>query len=156
MAKSFGGIFDFEGKKERLEEVNLELENPELWNNPDIATKISKEKSVLDGIIGVIEGLDAALEDAAAMLELAVEDAEHVFERVAVRQLARPVVDHVAAPRAAPGDLGYGKKRLLGGVSEDRENGHARPEVDGIVAPLAGGDPHAVKVQQSGQFSPVE
>lgn len=73
MGKSYGGIFDFEGKKERLEEVNLELENPELWNNPELATKISKEKSVLDGIIGVIEGLDVSLEDAIAMLELAVE-----------------------------------------------------------------------------------
>ncbi|MDO4895402.1 MULTISPECIES: peptide chain release factor 2 [Moraxella] len=67
------GYLDFEGKKERLEEVNLELENPELWNNPELATKISKEKSVLDGIIGVIEGLDVSLEDAIAMLELAVE-----------------------------------------------------------------------------------
>ncbi len=73
MGKSFGGIFDFEGKKERLEEVNLELENPEIWNDPEAATKINKEKSVLDGIIGVIEGLDASLEDANAMLELAVE-----------------------------------------------------------------------------------
>ncbi|WP_155399865.1 peptide chain release factor 2 [Moraxella bovoculi] len=65
---------DFESKKERLEEVNLELENPDIWNDPELATKISKEKSVLDGIIGVIEGLDAALEDAAAMLELVVEE----------------------------------------------------------------------------------
>ncbi|WFF37899.1 peptide chain release factor 2 [Moraxella nasibovis] len=65
---------DFEGKKERLEEVNLELENPEIWNDPELATKISKEKSVLDGIIGVIESLDATLEDASAMLELAVEE----------------------------------------------------------------------------------
>ena len=43
MATSFGGIFDIEAKQERLEEVNLELENPELWNDPERATKISKE-----------------------------------------------------------------------------------------------------------------
>ncbi|UNU73230.1 peptide chain release factor 2 [Moraxella nasovis] len=71
--KELWGYLDVDGKKERLEEVNLELENPELWNDPDKATKISKEKSVLDGVISVIEGLDASLEDAAAMLELAVE-----------------------------------------------------------------------------------
>ncbi len=70
---NFGGIFDIENKKERLEEVNLELENPEIWNDPATAAKISKEKSVLDGIIGTIEGLDASLADAQAMLELAVE-----------------------------------------------------------------------------------
>lgn len=73
MVQICGGIFDFDGKCERLEEVNLELENPELWNNPEIATKISKEKAVLDGIVGVIVALDSSLEDASAMLELAVE-----------------------------------------------------------------------------------
>lgn len=73
MATSFGGIFDIEAKQERLEEVNLELENPELWNDPERATKISKEKSQLDNVIGVITALDDKLEDAKAMIELAVE-----------------------------------------------------------------------------------
>lgn len=73
MAISFGGIFDIEAKQERLEEVNLELENPELWNDPDRATKISKEKSQLDNVIGVITALDDKLEDAKAMIDLAVE-----------------------------------------------------------------------------------
>lgn len=73
MATSFGGIFDIEAKQERLEEVNLELENPELWNDPERATKISKEKSQLDNVIGVITALDDKLEDAKAMIDLAVE-----------------------------------------------------------------------------------
>lgn len=74
MANNFGGIFDIEAKQERLEEVNLELENPELWNNPELATKISKEKAQLDNIIGVIVALDEKLDDAKAMLELAQEE----------------------------------------------------------------------------------
>jgi len=73
VATSFGGIFDIEAKQERLEEVNLELENPELWNDPERATKISKEKSQLDNVIGVITALDDKLEDATAMIDLAVE-----------------------------------------------------------------------------------
>lgn len=73
MATNFGGIFDIDSKIERLEEVNLELENPELWNDPDKATKISKEKAQLDNIVGVITALDDKLEDARAMLDLAVE-----------------------------------------------------------------------------------
>ncbi len=76
MATSFGGIFDIEAKQERLEEVNLELENPELWNDPERATKISKEKSQLDNVIGVITALDDKLEDAKAMIDLAVEAAD--------------------------------------------------------------------------------
>lgn len=47
MDRICGGIFDFDGKQERLEEVNLELENPELWNDPERATKINKEKAIL-------------------------------------------------------------------------------------------------------------
>ncbi len=73
MVRRYGGIFDFDGKQERLEEVNLELENPELWSDPERATKISKEKSQLDAIINVILTLDNKLADAKAMLDLAVE-----------------------------------------------------------------------------------
>ncbi|MFA9485575.1 MULTISPECIES: peptide chain release factor 2 [unclassified Moraxella] len=72
--KELWGYLDVEGKKERLEEVNLELENPDIWNNPELATKISKEKSVLDGIVGTVDGLSVRLDDARAMLELAVEE----------------------------------------------------------------------------------
>ncbi|WP_352309352.1 peptide chain release factor 2 [Psychrobacter sp. W2-37-MNA-CIBAN-0211] len=64
---------DFDGKQERLEEVNLELENPDIWNDPERATKINKEKSHLDGVIDVVVSLESTLEDASAMLELAVE-----------------------------------------------------------------------------------
>nr|WP_314232574.1 peptide chain release factor 2 [uncultured Moraxella sp.] len=70
------GYLDIEAKQERLEEVNLELENPELWNDPERATKISKEKSQLDNVIGVITALDDKLEDAKAMIDLAVEAAD--------------------------------------------------------------------------------
>ncbi|WP_143282473.1 PCRF domain-containing protein, partial [Burkholderia mallei] len=45
-----------------------------LWQDPDKATKISKEKAKLDGIIGVIVALDEQLDDARAMLELAQEE----------------------------------------------------------------------------------
>src|SRR5262249_6982421 len=85
--------------------------------------------------------------------QLAVEDAEDLLERFAVRKLARTVVDHVAAGAR---HLGDGKQGLLGGVAEDREDRHARPEVDGIVAPFARGDAQAVEVEKPGQFPPIE
>ncbi|TXD97633.1 peptide chain release factor 2 [Psychrobacter frigidicola] len=70
---------DFDGKQERLEEVNLELENPELWNNPERATAINKEKSLLDGVIDVVVSLETILEDASAMLDLAVEESDETL-----------------------------------------------------------------------------
>lgn len=44
-----------------------------MWNDPERATKISKEKSQLDSVIDVVVSLETTLEDAAAMLDLAVE-----------------------------------------------------------------------------------
>ncbi|OOS06302.1 peptide chain release factor 2 [Moraxella cuniculi] len=103
----FGGIFDIDAKKERLEEVNLELENPEIWNDPEVATKISKEKSVLDGIIGVIEGLDGSLADAVAMLELATEaDDESLLADVqAELDLALSKVEELEFKRMFSGEM---------------------------------------------------
>ena len=41
---NFGGIFDYDEKERRLEEVNREIEDPDIWNDPDRAQEISKEK----------------------------------------------------------------------------------------------------------------
>ena len=41
---TFGGIFDYEAKSERLQVVNLELENPDIWNDPEHAQELGKEK----------------------------------------------------------------------------------------------------------------
>ena len=47
---NFGGIFDVDRKARRLEEVNREIENPDLWNDPKHAQEVSKEKKMLDDI----------------------------------------------------------------------------------------------------------
>ena len=39
----FGGTFDYAAKKERLEEVERELADPELWNEPDRAQALGRE-----------------------------------------------------------------------------------------------------------------
>ncbi len=39
------GIFDYDAKKERLEEVNAELEQPDVWNEPERAQALGKERS---------------------------------------------------------------------------------------------------------------
>ena len=41
-----GGIFDYETKSERLEEVTRELENPNVWDNPERAQLLGKERSI--------------------------------------------------------------------------------------------------------------
>lgn len=74
--QGLGGIFDYDLKKERLEEVMLELENPDIWNDPDKARDISQEKGRLESVIESIDSVVHHLEEAEAMLDMAVEENE--------------------------------------------------------------------------------
>jgi len=69
-----GGIFDFDRRKEELEEINRELEQPGVWDNPENAQKLGQERVRLEKIVLTIEQMDSALEDAELLLEMAVED----------------------------------------------------------------------------------
>jgi len=69
-----GGIFDYDTKKERLTEVELELGEPNVWNNPDKAQALGKERSSLESVVATIDELDAGIADARVLLEMAVEE----------------------------------------------------------------------------------
>jgi len=69
-----GGIFDFDLRKEELEEVNRELEQPGIWDDPENAQKLGQERSRLEKIVVTIEDLDVSLDDAVELLEMSVEE----------------------------------------------------------------------------------
>jgi peptide chain release factor 2 len=74
------GIFDYDAKKERLEEVNAELEQPDVWNEPERAQALGKERSSLEAIVETLDQMSQGLEDVSGLLELAVEaDDEETF-----------------------------------------------------------------------------
>lgn len=68
-----GGIFDYDHKKERLEEVSRELESPDVWNEPDRAQALGKEKVALENVVNTIDRMEQGTEDVEGLLELAVE-----------------------------------------------------------------------------------
>ena len=70
----FGGIFDYDNRKERLAEVELELADVSVWDNPDEAQKLGRERSSLESIVSTVDHLSAGLDDADAMIELAREE----------------------------------------------------------------------------------
>jgi len=72
--RRFGGIFDFDRKLERLIEVSKELEQPDVWNQPDKAQALGKEKVQLEGVVNTIESLAQGLEDTQTFIELAEEE----------------------------------------------------------------------------------
>src|SRR5690242_17034908 len=71
-----GGIFDFDAKAERLEEVTRELESPDVWNNPQRAQDLGKERASLDRIVGGIGGLTDSLAEAGDLLDLAIAESD--------------------------------------------------------------------------------
>jgi peptide chain release factor 2 len=72
----FGGIFDYDEKKSRLEEVSRELEQPDVWNDPERAQALGKERAALEQIVGTLSKLESGLGDAADLLELAKEEGD--------------------------------------------------------------------------------
>ena len=69
-----GGIFDFDARKEELEEVNRELEQPDVWNDQERAQKLGQDRARLEAIVLTIVNLNNGLADAAELLEMAVEE----------------------------------------------------------------------------------
>ena len=70
----FGGIFEVPLKKERLEEVQLELENPSVWNDAEKAQQLGKERVQLEAVVHGIESLKQRLEEARTLLEMIAEE----------------------------------------------------------------------------------
>ncbi|PLW87226.1 peptide chain release factor 2 [Halioglobus japonicus] len=76
------GYLDFANRKDRLAEVELELAEPSVWDDPARAQELGRERSSLEAIVHTIEGLDSGRGDAADLLEMAAaeDDEETVAE----------------------------------------------------------------------------
>ncbi|MFI3189105.1 MAG: peptide chain release factor 2 [Methylococcales bacterium] len=95
------GYLDFDNKSERLVEVLLELENPKIWDNPELAQELGKERGQLEIIVNTITELERGLTDAEELLLMAIEeddeetvdtvvtDLDHFEQRVANLEFRR-------------------------------------------------------------------
>ncbi len=70
----YGGIFDFENKSHRLEEVNGLLEDPNVWNDAEKAQKLGKEKRSLESVVNTLQSLENGLKDSQELFEMAKEE----------------------------------------------------------------------------------
>ena len=66
-----GGIFDYERKAERLVEVEQELAQPNIWNNPERAQALGKERAELERVVHTVRKIEDGLKDAVELLALA-------------------------------------------------------------------------------------
>ncbi|MDG4867665.1 peptide chain release factor 2 [Guyparkeria sp. 1SP6A2] len=73
-SESLRGYLDFDQKQERLEEVDRELEVPDVWNDPDRAQALNKERASLVRIVETLATMRDGLTDARDLLEMAGEE----------------------------------------------------------------------------------
>ncbi|MFM7669569.1 MAG: peptide chain release factor 2 [Betaproteobacteria bacterium] len=68
------GYLDFDLKSEKLEQVNAELEDPKVWEDPKRAQDLGKEKKSLEAIVESLTAIHAGLRDTAELLDMAREE----------------------------------------------------------------------------------
>jgi len=76
VAPTFGGIFDYDGKKDRLEEVSRLTEDPDIWNEPKKAQELGRERKQLEDVVLVLDGIGAGLDDGKDLLEMAIAEGD--------------------------------------------------------------------------------
>ncbi|MCR6652364.1 MAG: peptide chain release factor 2 [Cellvibrionaceae bacterium] len=68
------GYLDYDVKKERLTEVEAELSEPGVWNDPERAQALGRERSSLEQVVKTIDTLDQGLADCRELIDLSVEE----------------------------------------------------------------------------------
>ena len=79
-------------KKERLKEIEIELADSSIWNAPDYAQKLGKERASLEIVIDDIEKILRDIEDTSELLDLAkAENDSNILDEVhlEVREISR-------------------------------------------------------------------
>ncbi|HEY1708693.1 MAG TPA: peptide chain release factor 2 [Rhizomicrobium sp.] len=64
-------MFDWDAALRRLDELNAKAEDPAIWNNPQDAQKLMKERQRLEQAVASVRKLEGELADATGLLEMA-------------------------------------------------------------------------------------
>lgn len=70
----FGGIFDIDHKAERLQEVQRELEDPAIWDSPERAQNLGRERVQLEEVVFSLQSLESGLKEAEELFEIAAQE----------------------------------------------------------------------------------
>jgi peptide chain release factor 2 len=73
---NYGGIFDHDQKRERLIVVKLELEDSRVWDDPQRAQELGREKRALEEVVLVLDDIAASLADARELFHMARAEAD--------------------------------------------------------------------------------
>jgi peptide chain release factor 2 len=104
---SFGGIFDFDEKRERLEEVKVMQEDPAVWQDPEQAQALGKERVQLEKLVNTLTQAQSGVDDAQEYLQLAKEEDDNAAfeELVAEGERLQEIVEQLEFQRMFSGEL---------------------------------------------------
>ncbi|MGB1773892.1 MAG: peptide chain release factor 2 [Arenicellales bacterium] len=72
--QSLRGYLDYDARKERLEEVLLRLEDPNVWDDPQEAQQLGQERASLEASTTALDELALKAEEASELLAMAREE----------------------------------------------------------------------------------
>ena len=73
---SYGGIFDYDQKRERLTLLSKELEDPKVWDDAKRAQEMGREKKSLENIVLVLEEAQAGIDDGRELFDMGKEEGD--------------------------------------------------------------------------------
>ena len=71
-----GGSFDVDAKRTELGELRDLAADPDLWNDPDRATEVTRKLSRFESIVNRVDSLTETLDDAEVLMDLADEEGD--------------------------------------------------------------------------------
>ncbi|HXE66702.1 MAG TPA: peptide chain release factor 2 [Rhodanobacteraceae bacterium] len=74
--QSLRGYLDYPAKRERLEEVTRELENSNVWDDPQRAQDLGRERARLAEFVEGLDRIGQGLDDAGELLELSADEGD--------------------------------------------------------------------------------
>ncbi|MEZ4381588.1 MAG: peptide chain release factor 2 [Nannocystaceae bacterium] len=80
-------MFDYEGKREKLEELEIQVADPSFWEDSDRAQGVLREQASLKKVVEQIDDAQAGLDDAGVLYELGREEDDMESMREAWRAL---------------------------------------------------------------------
>ncbi|WP_150277796.1 peptide chain release factor 2 [Halopseudomonas salina] len=88
-SESIRGYLDYDHKHDRLTEVEREMEDPSVWNDPERAQNLGRERAQLAQIVETLDEMHAGLNDASELLEMAAEEEDEGAVADVVTELDR-------------------------------------------------------------------
>ncbi|WP_132972210.1 peptide chain release factor 2 [Thiogranum longum] len=82
-SRTLRGYLDYDNKREQLVEIQRELEEPDVWNDPERAQQLGRERARLEEVVDTLSSLESSLQDAEDLVAMAAEEHdEETFESV--------------------------------------------------------------------------